>query len=99
MKSVLISDNRDTLVGMRLAGIDGYLLKERDEILEAVKKEMNDPDVGILFLTEKAADLIRDDLIELRKKTLFPLITVIPDRHGFQSDNGITKYITQAIGV
>ena len=99
MRSVLISDNRDTLLGMRLAGIDGYLANERDKVLELVKKEMNNSDTGILFLTEAAAELIREDLIEMRKKSLFPLITVIPDRHGFQKDNGITKYITQALGV
>ncbi|RKW39949.1 MAG: ATP synthase subunit F, partial [Lachnospiraceae bacterium] len=33
MISYLISDNRDTLVGMRLAGITGVLLRERDEML------------------------------------------------------------------
>ena len=38
MKSFLISDNRDTYVAMRLAGINGVIVHEREEILEAMKQ-------------------------------------------------------------
>nr|WP_330377556.1 V-type ATP synthase subunit F [Cellulosilyticum ruminicola] len=37
MKSFLLSDNHDTWVGMRLAGIDGVILHEREEVLETFK--------------------------------------------------------------
>lgn len=32
MKMYLISDNVDTLTGMRLAGVDGIVVHERDEL-------------------------------------------------------------------
>ena len=35
MKSFLISDNHDTLVGMRLAGIDVIVLHQREELQES----------------------------------------------------------------
>ena len=38
MKMYLISDNVDTLTGMRLAGVDGIVVHERDELKEAIEK-------------------------------------------------------------
>ena len=36
MKMYLISDNVDTLTGMRLAGVDGVVVHERPELREAL---------------------------------------------------------------
>ena len=44
MKMYLISDNVDTLTGMRLAGVDGIVVHERDELKEAIEKAMSDRD-------------------------------------------------------
>ena len=33
----LISDNVDTRTGMRLAGVDGVVVHEREEIIDALK--------------------------------------------------------------
>ena len=43
----LISDNVDTLTGMRLAGVDGVVVHERQELKTAIESAMNDPTVGI----------------------------------------------------
>ena len=53
MISYLISDNRDTLVGMRLAGITGVLLREREEMLKEFNRCLNDKNIGILILIVK----------------------------------------------
>ena len=37
MKMYLISDNVDTLTGMRLAGVDGIVVHEREELREALE--------------------------------------------------------------
>ena len=44
MKMYLISDNVDTLTGMRLAGVDGIVVHKRDELKEAIEKAMSDRD-------------------------------------------------------
>ena len=44
MKSYLISDNRDTWVGMRLCGIDGVILHEREELLDTLKEVLANPE-------------------------------------------------------
>ena len=43
MRFYLISDNVDTQVGMRLAGIDGVVVHEQDEIREALESAMRRP--------------------------------------------------------
>ncbi len=53
MKMYLISDNVDTLTGMRLAGVDGVVVHERQELREALENAMDNKNVGIILLTEK----------------------------------------------
>lgn len=53
MKMYLISDNVDTLTGMRLAGVEGSVVHERNELKEALDKALADKEIGILLLTEK----------------------------------------------
>ena len=53
MKMYLISDNIDTLTGMRLAGVEGEVVHGRRETKQSVEKILEDKDLGILLLTEK----------------------------------------------
>ena len=100
MISSLISDNTDTLVGMRLAGITGVVLKSRKEALEEFNDCLNNKEIGILILTEKIFDLISEEVMEVKLKKKFPLIVEIPDRTGLKRDaNFITKYINESIGI
>ncbi len=55
MKMYLISDNVDTYTGMRLAGVDGIVVHEQDELKQCVgKKCFHEPTVGIVLLTENS---------------------------------------------
>ena len=53
MKMYLISDNVDTLTGLRLAGVDGVVVHERNELREELENAMNDKEVGVILLTER----------------------------------------------
>ena len=53
MKMYLISDNIDTLTGMRLAGVEGVVVHEMQEVKEALDKVLADKEIGIVLLTEK----------------------------------------------
>ena len=44
MKAYCISDNTDTLMGMRLAGFEGIVLHERQEILDKLNQLIADCD-------------------------------------------------------
>ncbi len=100
MKSYLISDNRDTHVGMRLAGISGVIVHERDEIIKELNESLEDNEIGLIILTEKIYEKIKYRVIEIKTKKKYPLIVVIPDRHGFKREGDfITKYIKESVGL
>ena len=85
MKMYLISDNIDTLTGMRLAGVEGVIVHEHDELKEALERTIADKEIGIILLTEKFG---RE----------FP--EIIPDRHGTgRRPDFITSYVNEAIGL
>lgn len=46
MKLFLISDNVDTLTGMRLAGVEGLIVHEREELKDALSRTLSDPEIG-----------------------------------------------------
>ena len=41
MRFYLLSDNIDTLMGMRLAGIEGVVIHEKEEVEKALTEAMN----------------------------------------------------------
>ena len=46
MKMYLISDNVDTLTGMRLAGVDGVVVHEREELRRALETTLADKEIA-----------------------------------------------------
>ena len=53
MKMYLISDNIDSYTGMRLAGVEGAVVHEKQELKAEIDKVLADKEIGILLLTEK----------------------------------------------
>ena len=100
MKFFLISDNIDTQMGLRLAGIEGVVVHERHEMLETLAKVMHDDEVAIVLLTTKLIELCPDVISEIKLKQKKPLIVEIPDRHGDSKiGETIDRYVSEAIGV
>ena len=82
MKFYLISDNVDTLMGMHLAGINGVVVHEENEVKEALSRAMEMEDVAVILMTEKLVQLCPELVYELKLNRKQPLIVEIPDRHG-----------------
>ncbi len=100
MKCFLISDNVDTQMGMRLAGVDGVVVHERGETLGALENAANDPDIAIVFITEKLTALCRKEIYDYKLGAQKPLIVEIPDRHGDSHiGDTLTGYVNEAIGL
>jgi len=100
MRAYLISDNHDSIVGMRLAGVSGVEAHGPEETAKAVNEALQMEDVGILLITEKAAATIPDLIKEIREGAKLPLVVEIPDRHGTTREaDFLTKYLHEAIGV
>lgn len=100
MQFYLISDNVDTQLGLRLAGITGVVVHEEHEIKEALSSAINDENVGVILITEILVSKCRDYIYELKLKIPHKLIVEIPDRHGNGNiKNSISKYVKDAIGI
>ena len=100
MKMYLISDNVDTLTGMRLAGVEGCVVHERQELKEALERTLENPQVGIILLTEKFGREFPDIVDDVKLNRRLPLIIEIPDRHGTgRKPDFITSYVNEAIGL
>ncbi|WZU00543.1 V-type ATP synthase subunit F [Erysipelothrix sp. D19-032] len=81
MKMFLIADNIDTQMGLRLAGIEGIVVHEADELKEAIQDVLQDDTIGVLLLTTKLFDLDREHILDLKLTLKRPLIVEISDRH------------------
>ncbi len=100
MRFYLISDNVDTQVGMRLAGIEGVVVHEQDEVREALESAMQRKDVAVILMTEHLVKLCPELVDELKLNRSQPLIVEIPDRHGNgRAKDSITRYVREAIGI
>jgi V/A-type H+-transporting ATPase subunit F len=100
MKGFLISDNHDTLVLLKLAGISGVVAHGPAETDKALSYALAMKDLGILLMTELAAESIPEKVREMRSGCSLPLLVEIPDRHGTRRGTDfLTRYIREAIGV
>jgi V/A-type H+-transporting ATPase subunit F len=100
VRAYLISDNHDTLVGMRLAGIEGVVVHGQEETAQAMESALLMQDVAILAVTEKAAEMVPDMMQRLREHGDLPIVVEIPDRHGEKrGPDFLTRYVRDAIGV
>lgn len=100
MKMFLISDNVDTLTGMRLAGVEGCIVHERAELRKALEDAIANKENGIILLTEKFGREFPDIIDDVRLNRRLPLLIEIPDRHGTgHKPDFITSYVSEAIGI
>ncbi len=99
MKIFLISDNTDTKTGLRLAGIGGVVVHEKDEIEKALDNALMNDSIGIIVITEKNARLVPEKLEYVKDNYTVPLVVVVPDRHGMSEESSISRYVKNAIGI
>lgn len=99
MKFYLISDNVDTLLGMRLAGIEGEVVATPEEVELALKKTLADENIGIVLITENLCRLCSSLVYDMKLNHPRTLLVEVPDRHGSHTKDSITRYVREAIGV
>lgn len=100
MKMYLISDNVDTMMGMRLAGVDGVVVHKKHHIEKALDDALNMEDVSVILMTETLMKQCHQKIYDIKLHCKKPLIIEIPDRHGNgRTKDSITKYVQEAIGV
>ena len=81
MKFFLIGDEI-TVLGYSLAGVRGVMVNSTEEAADALKEATQDPDVGIVLITQRIASEIQPLVDEAKLKMATPIVLEIPDRHG-----------------
>ncbi len=101
MRFHLISDNEDTLVGLRLAGIDGVMVHNEEEAQKAINEAMSKPEeIAVVLIAEKVVDMCSEFVYDLKLNRKRPLIVEIPDRSGNgRTKASITRYVREAVGI
>ncbi|MBR6873141.1 MAG: V-type ATP synthase subunit F [Ruminococcus sp.] len=100
MRFFLISDNIDTLMGMRLSGIEGIVVHTPEEVAAALDRAMAMEDVGVVLMTDHAVKLCREKVYEYKLTRAQPLIVEIPDRHASSGiSETISEYLQSAVGI
>lgn len=100
MKFFLISDNADTAMGMRLAGIDGVIVHTSVEAKTELNNLLSDESIAIVLVTPLIASMCQELIDDIKLNCKLPLICEIPDRHVDKSVTGsIAKYVKEAIGI
>ena len=100
MRMYLLSDNVDTMVGMRMSGVDGVVLHKEEDLRKKLDELIKKDDIAVILITSTLLNLIRDTVYDLKLSLKKPLIIEIPDRHGNgRTKDSITRYVKEAIGV
>ena len=98
MKLFLLSNDSDTLTGLRLAGIDGSLVTTEDELNDALEALQTRGDIAVVLVTRSLSSLfpLRIDALKRNNKLL---VCEVPDMaHPTVDTDSITRYVAAAIG-
>jgi len=99
MKSFLLSSDDGILIGMRLSGIEGKIVENKEELNRELYNLSKDIEIGIIMITEEVINYSREEIMAFRLENTTPLIVEIPGKDGFKEKNRITKYIKASIGI
>lgn len=101
MKSFLISDNKETLIGMRLTGISGVILESEEEIIKKIDALIKDDQIGIIMITGGIMRKAEEAIMERKMQASETLIVQIPGTHedGEDDEGRLTRYIRESIGL
>lgn len=79
MRMVCISRSNDIAIGLRLAGIQSFFIKNEDKIKEKIIELSKDENVGIINVTEEVYEIAKSELDKISKEQELPLVVKIPN--------------------
>ncbi len=99
MKSFVIADE-DTVLGFSLAGVQGIIVTTAEETHDAFDRATQVDDIGIMLITERVAQMIREKVDSWIIGGRQPLIVEIPDSRGpLEGRRTPHEFVKSAIGV
>ncbi len=99
MKYHVIADE-DTVLGFRYAGIDGTVVESPEQARRVFSEVVEDENVGVIIMTEQAADTIPDEVRRILYQSARPVIVRIPGPEGPSATRRtLQEMIQEAVGI
>ncbi len=98
MKYFVIGDE-DTVLGFSLVGVFGMQATTSEQAMQAWDKALEDPENGIIIITDQVASMIRPLVDRYLFSESFPLVVEIPRAHSTDGPPDLRGLVNQAIGV
>lgn len=90
----------DTVLGFRLAGVEGDIVQTADETRESLERAFGRKDLGVLIMPERIAQVVRLQVDQHVTRATFPLIIEICDITGpMEGRKTVKEMIRAAVGV
>jgi len=97
---LLVIGNLDAVLGFGLVGVHGQAVTTAEEVNQALDEALQDPEVGVVLVTEDVAELIRPRMDHLMARSTVPLVVEIPGPEGPRPGRpSLSEVIRRAIGV
>jgi vacuolar-type H+-ATPase subunit F/Vma7 len=98
MNFFCIADKSSSL-GFRFAGIETREVLTRNDALEALRVALATENVGVIVVTSKISDFIREEIDKLIYEQSLPLILEVPSRGELRKKRDLGEFLKRAIGV
>lgn len=99
MRSYCLCEKNETLIAMRLGGIDGKIMTSKEETEEMIETLLEDITVGLIMISENIYNQIKEFIMEKKLVRMDTLIIQIPEPEGLKDKAYIMNYIKNSIGI
>ena len=101
MSNVYVIGEQNVILPFRGVGAVLLPVSDRPQILEALNRVKGDPEVGVVFMLEEAAEILGRDGLDLFREQYPGIVIAIPTRRGGgqQVFEEMRSLVARAIGV
>ncbi|MEE4195008.1 MAG: V-type ATP synthase subunit F [Anaerolineae bacterium] len=90
----------EAVQGFALVGIQGQIAQTAEEVNAALDHALEIEDLGIIFVTEDAAALVKTRINQLKYESEIPLVVEIPSPDpSVEKRDSLNEIIERAIGI
>jgi len=98
MKIKFIGDEF-TCLGFDLAGVSGVVADDKESLEREFSNALEDEDLGLLLITEREAELIRERVLKQKSEGGMPLVVEIPSRDGWKERGKALQLINRVLSI
>ncbi len=100
MAKLFLIGDEDTVLGFRLAGVRGHVVKDTGEATDVFRKAAEDQEVSIIVITERIAEKIRPEIEHHMETGAMPFVVEIADSQGpAPTRKSPSDLVREAIGI